>query len=249
MPPRVTLLLQDDADAAPTRLGALLPPVAPRVLREQVRDALRDAILSMALPPGTRIGEVETAAALAVSRTPVREAIRELVQEGLLTFTPHRGAVVVTITDDEINSAYRIKAVLEEEAMSRAATRMTDADFAVLERSVADMAHLATTGQFIAANEAEWRFHATIADVAQLGLIRRTWSSLDDLGLLTARQLNARYQAFPIYLASLAERHRVVIDVLRTQDPIRAAEVARTHLDEMHELYLADIEAAERGNP
>jgi DNA-binding GntR family transcriptional regulator len=226
------------------QLSSLLSAVSPRVLREQVRDALRDAILSTALPPGTRVGEAETAAALSVSRTPVREAIRELVQEGLLNFTPHRGAVVVTITDDEIESSYRVKSVLEEEAMARAAVRLTTADFATLERLVAEMAHLAMTDQFVAANEAEWRFHSTIADAAALGLVRRTWTSIDDLGRLTTRQLYARHGSFPVYLANLAERHRAVIEVLRERNPERAAAMGRSHLDEMHQLFLADIEAA-----
>ncbi len=230
-----------DDDGPSLRGAAVLPAMSPRVLREQVRDALRDAILSAALPPGSRVGEVETALALHVSRTPVREAIRELAQEGLLVLAPHRGAIVASITDDEIDIAYRVKGVLEEEAMSRAATRLTRGDLVALGRIVADMRFLVSEGDFIAANEAEATFHARIADCADLGLLRRVWASVDDLGRMTTRQLFARHTAFPSYLARLVSSHEELIEVLRSRDPARAAEAAREHLDENHRRFLADL--------
>jgi DNA-binding GntR family transcriptional regulator len=236
------------AATGPRPLRTLLP-VAPRVLREQVRDALRDAILSASLPPGTRVGEEETAAVLGVSRTPVREAIRELVQEGLLAFVAHRGAVVVSVSDDEINAAYRVKAVLEEEAMSRATTRLTPGDLAELRSYVDEMAEQGARGEFVAANTAEWKFHAKIADVAQLGLLRRTWTSVDDMGRLTTLQLVATHGSFPRYLSDLAERHERLLDVLEAGNPRRAADIGREHLEEGHRLFLADLEDHAPGNP
>jgi len=230
---------------APGPLHSLIP-VAPRVLREQVRDSLRDAILSASLQPGTRIGEVETATALGVSRTPVREAIRELVQEGLLAFVPHRGAVVVTVSDDEINASYRVKSVLEEEAMARASVRITPGQIAQLRGLIDEMASWATRGAFVAANNAEWQFHAKIADIAQLGLLRRTWTSVDDLGRLTTVQLMAQHAAFPRYLAVLAKRHVELLDVLAAGNPELAADAGRAHLEEMHQLFLADLQASPR---
>jgi DNA-binding GntR family transcriptional regulator len=222
-----------------------LTSLAPRVLREQVREALRNAILSAALPAGTKVGEAETAAALSVSRTPVREAIRELAEEGLLTFVPHRGAVVVTVSNDEIDLAYRVLGVLEEAAMARAAVRMAPVDFQNLERIIADMAHLASVGDFMSANEADTKFHAAIADVAQLGLLRKTWRSVDDLGGLTTRQLFRQYESLPAYLSDLVGSHRALVATLRTRDPVAAAEAAREHLDDTHRRFLLDIERHE----
>jgi DNA-binding GntR family transcriptional regulator len=214
----------------------------PRVLRDQVRDTLRDAILSADLPPGSRVSEVETALALQVSRTPVREAIRELAQEGLLVLAPHRGAVVATISNDEIDIAYRVKGVLEEEAMSRAAARLTERDLLALGRIVADMGYLVGQNDFLAANEAEAAFHVRIADAADLGLLRRVWASVDDLGRMTTRQLFAGHRHFPSYLAGLVVSHQLLIDVLRSRDPDRAASAAREHLDDNHRRFLADLE-------
>jgi DNA-binding GntR family transcriptional regulator len=219
-----------------------LASLSPRVLREQVRDSLRNAILSAALPPGTKIGEAETAAALSVSRTPVREAIRELAEEGLLTFVPHRGAVVATVSNDEIDLAYRVLAVLEEAAMARAAVRMVPGDFRNLDRIIADMAHLAAIGDFMSATEADTKFHATIADVAQLGLLRRTWRSVDDLGRVTTRQLFENYTSLPTYLGDLVSSHQALVSTLRMRDPAAAAEAAREHLEDTHRRFLADME-------
>ena len=181
--------------------------------------------------------------ALGVSRTPVREAIRELVQEGLLAFVPHRGAVVVTVSDDEINAAYRVKSVLEEEAMSRAAVRLTPSDVAELRQLIDEMAGWAAQGAFVEANNAEWKFHATIADVAELGLLRRTWTSVDDLGRLTTIQLKAQHGSFPRYLAGVATSHAELLGVLESGDPIAAATASLAHIDEIHQLFLADLEA------
>jgi len=234
----------EPSDTPPVALRSARPSLAtatPRVLRDQVRDALRDAILSAELPPGSRVSEVETALALQVSRTPVREAIRELAQEGLLVLAPHRGAVVASITDDEIDIAYRVKGVLEEEAMGRAATRLTEKDFLALGRIVADMAWLVEQGDFLAANEAEATFHVRIADAADLGLLRRVWASVDDLGRMTTRQLYADHQDFPSYMAGLVDNHRALIDVLRGRDPVLAAQAAREHLDDNHRRFLDDL--------
>ena len=225
------------------RLWALTP-VAPRVLREQVRDSLRDAILSATLPPGTRVGEAETATALGVSRTPVREAIRELVQEGLLAFVPHRGAVVVTVSDDEIAASYRVMSVLEEEAMSRAAVRLTPQDMEELHGMIDEIADWAKRGEFVAANNADVKFHAKIADVAQLGLLRRTWTTIGDLGRLTTTQLAAGQNAFPRYLEGVANLNRDLLRVLSLRDPRAAAEAGRSHLEAVHQLFLADLRAA-----
>ena len=108
------------------------------------------------------------------------------------------------------------------------------------------MVDLASQGQFAAANDAEWRFHVKIADVAELGLLRRTWTSVDDIGRLTTLQLAARYRSFPRYLSVLAERHRDLLAILARREPPKAADAGRQHLEAMHQVFLADIEDSER---
>ena len=97
-----------------------LPRVHPRVLRQEVLEALRSAILNNRIKPGSRLLEAEVATRMGVSRAPVREAIRQLEQEGLVEFFPHRGAVVIGLPEDEIDAIYELRAQIEGRAIARA---------------------------------------------------------------------------------------------------------------------------------
>src|ERR687894_3249082 len=105
-----------------------LPRVQARVLRQEVLDALRSGILANEIHPGSRLLEVDVANQMGVSRAPVREAIRQLEQEGLVEFFPHRGAVVVGLPEDEIDAIYEMRALIEATAMARAVDRITEDD-------------------------------------------------------------------------------------------------------------------------
>src|SRR5918998_1914266 len=87
------------------------PLVAPRVLRHDVLDVVRTAILQGQLKPGDRLLEADIASQMGVSRAPVREAVRQLEQEGLVEFLPHRGSTVVGVPDEEIDAIYEMRAL------------------------------------------------------------------------------------------------------------------------------------------
>ncbi|TAM58069.1 GntR family transcriptional regulator [bacterium] len=82
-------------------------------LRQQVFERLRDAITSCRFLPGQRLIERELCELLGVSRTSVREALRQLESEGLITSVPHRGPIVATVSLEEAESIYEVRAVLE----------------------------------------------------------------------------------------------------------------------------------------
>jgi len=104
---------------------------ARRSLADSVHHALGEAITHGTIAPGTRLREVDVATRLGVSATPVREALRRLEREGLVTVTPHRGATVVTYTPAEIANLYEVHEVLESHAVRRA-TEASDRDTAAL---------------------------------------------------------------------------------------------------------------------
>nr|PZN60475.1 MAG: GntR family transcriptional regulator [Sphaerobacter thermophilus] len=99
--------------------------IAPRTVESEVTDYLRRRILSGAIPGGTRLNQEELAQQLGVSRTPVREALKKLATEGLVTLLPHRGALVSELSLAEIEEMFDIRAVLEGLAMERATPRVT----------------------------------------------------------------------------------------------------------------------------
>jgi DNA-binding GntR family transcriptional regulator len=101
-------------------------------LQERTYQALRKAILDGHYEPGQRMYETELANLLAVSRNPVREAIRRLQQDGLLEVRPRSGIYVATVPANEVEDVYRIRVALEGTAAALAAERMTDEELSEL---------------------------------------------------------------------------------------------------------------------
>ena len=95
-------------------------------------DVLRGAILSGQLAPGARIVEADIARQMAISRSPVREAVRKLEREGLVEYVPRRGTVVVGLSRDDVEDAYSLRAHLEAYAARLAAVGASEAQLAGL---------------------------------------------------------------------------------------------------------------------
>ena len=104
-----------------------------QTLREKILENIRDAILKGELKPGERVSEPDIAERYGISRTPIREAFRQLESEGYLTVIPRKGAVVAVHTEKDIEEFYSIKSVLEGYAAQLAAERMTEKDIDKLE--------------------------------------------------------------------------------------------------------------------
>ena len=97
-------------------------------LREVVIENIRDAILSGDFPAGMRLTELQLADEMGVSRTPIREAIRNLEQEGLVVMIPRHGAYVADVSIHDINEVYEIRTALETLAAGLAAERIEDSE-------------------------------------------------------------------------------------------------------------------------
>lgn len=95
-------------------------------LREKILETIRDAILSGALKPGEKVAEPELAERFGISRTPIREAFRQLESEGYLTVIPRKGAVVVSFSEEDIEEFYAIKSILEGYAARKACESLTE---------------------------------------------------------------------------------------------------------------------------
>src|SRR5690606_19028784 len=120
------VVLADERERTPDyadALGALIVKPEHGSMTDAVTDALREAILSGVLAPPTWLREDELATALRVSRTPVREALRRLSDEGLTQRVPNRGTVVAPMTLDEILAVYAVRANLEGLAARTVAQR------------------------------------------------------------------------------------------------------------------------------
>lgn len=105
-----------------------------RTLREKVAELLREAIIQQKISPGERITELEIASRYGLSRTPIREAFRQLESEGFLKIIPRKGAIVAELNEKDVQDFYEIKAVLEGYAARIAAEKIVEVEIAQLER-------------------------------------------------------------------------------------------------------------------
>lgn len=128
-------------------------------LRQQVEHALRQAIVDGQLRPGQRLTERELTVSLGVSRTLVREALRQLESEGLISVIPNRGPIVRELSADEIEDLYAIRAVLEGLAARRFAEKADDESLRLLGETAADAVSAYRAGEPVRALEAKNRFY------------------------------------------------------------------------------------------
>jgi DNA-binding GntR family transcriptional regulator len=214
-------------------LEAGLRPVERRVLRHEVLQGLRTRIVEGDIAPGTRLLEIPLATRLGVSRGPIREALRQLEQEGLVEFEPHRGAIVVGVPDDEIETMYGIRALLEATAFSRACRRLKARDLEALDAMVEAMIEASKDGDVERVTELDLEFHGRVVELSGLTYLRRLWASID--GVVRLRNARVRKQlAVSVDRARLIEpslEHRELVAALRAKRPSVAGRVARRHIE------------------
>ncbi len=133
-------------------------------LRERIVARLRNAIVAGDLPPKSRLMEPELAKRLSVSRTPLREAIRQLEAEGLLTTIPRVGTFVTEVTPRDIEDVYAIRAVLEGLAARQAAENPDPAKATLFRTILAELAQ--KTADYRVYHEASGRFHEAVFAVS-----------------------------------------------------------------------------------
>lgn len=135
-----------------------------RALYEEVAELLRQRIFSRVLEPGSWIDELRLAQELGISRTPLREALKVLATEGLVTMKVRRGAYVTEVSIQDMRDVYHLLALLESDAAAAVAVKATDAELASLQTLHAELeAAVDDMDLFFSANE---RFHMRLLTLA-----------------------------------------------------------------------------------
>lgn len=227
------------------RVLANLPPVERRVLRHEVLLGLRTGILAGEIAPGTRLLEVPLAAELGVSRGPVREALRQLEQEGLVEFFPHRGAVVVGVAEAEVETIYGIRALLEGRAFARTCRIVTTEDLDALAETVERMIEASEAGDIDAVTEHDLAFHGRVVELSGFQYLRRLWTSID--GVVRSRTYDPAPRPAPTdrteslaWLVGPSIEHRELVEALRSGRPASASRAAMAHVTRGLERLRAD---------
>ncbi len=137
-----------------------------QTLREKILETIREAILKGDLKPGEKVAEPELAERFGISRTPIREAFRQLESEGYLTVIPRKGAVVAALSERDVQEFYAIKSILEGYAAELAAKNLTDKDLAKLESINERLKEIAQEGDVKAFYRVHNEFHDTFLKAA-----------------------------------------------------------------------------------
>jgi DNA-binding GntR family transcriptional regulator len=185
-----------------------------QTLREQIVSTLRESIIRGDLSPGQKITEPELAEKLGISRTPIREAFRQLESEGFLTVMPRRGAVVSSATRKEIEDFYELKSLLEGYASRIAARKISEKDIARLNRINDQLEALAQKGDVEAFFKKNNEFHNAFISLCGNEKLLDIWSNL------VRRFVKFRIQALsvPGRLMDSVDQHRNIIDALSKKD-------------------------------
>ncbi|TQL47208.1 GntR family transcriptional regulator [Homoserinimonas aerilata] len=205
--------------------------------------ALRDEIVDWRLAPGTVLGEVEQAARLGVSRTPLREALGRLAAEGLVEAQGGRGLVVAELSTDDIRELFETRQALEELAARLAARRRDRSVFEGLQEEFRDAAGLTADPAAYYALVA--RFDDAIDAAATNGYLSAA------LGGLRTHLVRIRRIARdnPERLAAAAAEHQLIIDAIVDGDSDLAAHATHVHLHRSLQNILATVSDATLRTP
>jgi len=212
--------------ASPSPSELVLRPIRRQTLTGMTADAIRERILRGRYPEGEPLRQDAIGAELGVSRIPVREALRQLEAEGLVTFSPHRGAVVSTLSLKQIQELFELRAEIEGDLMLRAVPSMTPEDHARA-AEILDAYEVALhAGQVTVWGALNWQFHATLYAPADRDL---TMSIVNKL-----HQHSDRYLRMQLALTHGETRarheHRAIAAAARKRDAVKASRLLRDHI-------------------
>ena len=204
---------------------ALDTALAPRALYQEVAERLREQIFNRELEPGSWIDEQKLTAELGISRTPLREALKVLAVEGLVTMKVRRGAYVTEMSTDDVRQVYHLLALLESDAAGEVARNASPEDLAQL-RALHDRLEREVHQRefFFATNEA---FHIQLLTIAG-----NRWRQQIVADLRKVMKLNRHHSLFKQGRPeeSLTE-HRALMDALERRDGALATRLMRAHFD------------------
>ena len=196
-------------------------------LREKILENIRDAIISGSLIAGSKVSEPELAERYGISRTPIREAFRQLESEGYLTVIPRRGAIVREFTPKDVEEFYAIKSIMEGYAARRACEKFSSKELDKLQAINDKLAELARQNDIKNFFKIHSDFHDLFIKVADNEKLRDLIT-----GLVTKFQrLRLTSLSLPGRMMTSVQEHEKIIDAFRRKDPDAAEELVRKNAE------------------
>jgi DNA-binding GntR family transcriptional regulator len=191
------------------------------------------------LLPGARLRETELADRFGISRTPVREAMRQLEADGLVVHIPRQGATIRVLDYSEVMELYEMRAVLEGTAARLAARAASDMELDELTALNDEMASAPNTA---AAYELNRQFHLTLLDAAKNRYLVKSVNALQKTLLI----LGPTTLIEPVRATEAVAEHMAIIAALRGRDGPQAETAMRTHIEAAHRVRLRALRGRER---
>lgn len=207
-------------------------------LRDVVFNTLRQGILKGELKPGERLMEIHLANRLGVSRTPIREAIRMLELEGLVTMIPRKGAEVARISKQDLRDVLEVRRSLDSLAVSLACERITDEEKQMLSRTEDDFEKAITTRDATTIAEADVKFHDVILKASKNGRLVQMVNNLAE----RVYRYRLEYIKDSRNHQRLIEEHRKIMEYIGAGDAENARNAIETHIDNQEKNIISQLE-------
>jgi len=218
------------------------PLIARRSLHDEIAALVRDMIVRGELEPGARVPEQQLCARFGVSRTPLREALKVLGSEGLLTLLPHRGAIVAKVTPREIEELFPIMGALEALAGELACRRATAEEI----DGIRDL-HARMTERFAAGDRNGYaRLNEAIHDAIFAAAGNSELTHLYAQLMVRIRRVRFIARMSPARWREAVEDHEAIVEALEARDGARLAAVLRAHVEHKAATVLEALEGAQR---
>lgn len=207
-----------------------------RPLRELVYEELRNLILSGEIKPGTRMMEIELADSMGVSRTPIREAIRKLEKEGLVTIEPRKGAYVSTISMNDIVNILQIRGTLEGLAATLAATRIKEIELMKLKEASQAFDRAVEEGNTKEMISNDTLFHHIIVEASGNDLLIKMVTDLQEI------VLRFRYLYYKDFKRAekMPPEHANILRAIETGSGEMARSAAEFHINSLRDMIIMD---------
>jgi GntR family transcriptional regulator, trigonelline degradation regulator len=203
-------------------------------VRQQVADAIRNAIISLEFKPGDRLIERELCEMTGVSRTSLREGLRELETEGLIKNVPYKGLIVATVSHDEAANIYDVRSQLEGLLGRETALKRAPADLAALRANFAAVEAVVAARDFAALIGLKSEFYDILMRVTNNPILSDIVVNLQG----RVAQFRATVMTREDRIAQSLDEMRTIIDAIEAQDATRAEAACIAHVRNAGDLVL-----------
>ena len=197
-----------------------------RTLRENVTDLIRQAIIEGQLPSGSELNQAQIAEKLGISRGPLREALGQLEQEGLIRNVPYKGVIITSLTPNYVRELYSLRSALETFALNRAIKYQQSSDLKSLKQLVKAMRQAAKANDERSLTDLDLSFHRSLIKMAKHDWLEHSWAPLE-IGV--KRCLYKRHKIYQS-LDEVVGTHPALVEAIETRDTEKAMSILHDHI-------------------